>query len=291
MTQSIDILISIVLAFVMLGIGMSLTWRDFRQVLDFPKPLWIGLLLQMLVVPVFSFGIAYYSDLSANWKIGFIILAICPGGTTASFISYLFKGNVALSIVLTTINSFLTLFTIPLISNFALRFFAQQNSLIQLPFWETFLQICLITLVPAIIGVMTRQIWENFAIKAQARLKFITVFMLGLVFVVKIFGGGKSSISLQDVWQLIPITLILNVLGMGLGYFSAKVFGFEKKDGFTVGIEMAIHNTTLAFLVTDTLLHTPDLSKPALVYSLFSFWTAIVFGWIVMGWKKRKNSS
>lgn len=289
MTQSIDILISTVLAFVMLGIGMSLTWRDFRQVLDFPKPLWIGLLLQMVVVPIFSFGIAYYSDLSANWKIGFIILAICPGGTTASFISYLFKGNVALSIALTTVNSFLTLFTIPLISNFALRFFAQQNTLIQLPFWETFLQICLITLVPAIIGVLIRQVWEDFAKKAQAHLKFITVFMLGLVFIIKIFGGGKSSISTEDVFQLIPITLILNILGMALGYFSAKIFGFEKKDGFTIGIEMSIHNTTLAFLVTDTLLHTPDLSKPALVYSLFSFWTAIVFGWIVMGWESRKD--
>lgn len=289
MTQSIDILISTVLAFVMLGIGMSLTWRDFRQVLDFPKPLWIGLLLQMLIVPILSFGIAYYSDLSANWKIGFIILAICPGGTTASFISYLFKGNVALSIALTTINSFLTLFTIPLISNFSLRFFAQQNTIIQLPFWETFLQICLITLVPAIIGVIIRQIWEDFAKKTQTRLKFITVFMLGLVFTIKIFGGGKSSISTEDIFQLIPITLILNVLGMGLGYFSAKIFGFEKKDGFTIGIEMSIHNTTLAFLVTDTLLHTPDLSKPALVYSLFSFWTAIVFGLMVMGWEGRND--
>lgn len=282
MASEIDILISTVLAFVMLGIGMSLTWYDFRQVLAIPKPLVVGLILQMLLVPIFSFGIAYYSDLSANWKIGFIILAICPGGTTASFISYLFKGNVALSIALTTINSFLTLFTIPLISNFALRFFAQQDALIQLPFWETFLQICLITIVPAVIGVIIRQLWEGFAKKAQSRLKFITVLMLAVVFIAKIFGGGKSSLSSDDILQLLPITLVLNLLGMGLGYLGGQVFGFGKKDGFTIGIEMSIHNTTLAFLVTDTLLHTPDLSKPALVYSLFSFWTAILFGWGIM---------
>ncbi len=281
-TNYIDILISAVLAFVMLGIGMSLTWGDFRQVLAFQKPLWVGLLLQILIVPVLSFGIAYYWQLPTNWKVGFVILAICPGGTTASFISYLFKGNVALAIALTTINSFLTLFTIPLISNFALRFFAQQDALIQLPFWETFLHICLITIVPATIGVLIRQVWADFAQQAQHKLKFVTVFMLGIIFIAKIFGGGKASISAQDILQLLPITFILNVLGLSLGYLGAKMVGLTRKDSFTIGTEMAIHNTTLAFLVTDTLLHTPDLSKPALVYSLFSFWTAVLFGWGIM---------
>lgn len=280
--SKIDLLISTVLAFIMLGIGMSLTWKDMKAVFHFPKAFMVGLTLQMIIVPLLSFTAAYYWDLSAEWKVGFVILAICPGGTSASFISYLFKANVALSIALTNINSLLTLFTIPLLTNFALRLFLHQDTLVQLPFWETVLQIFLITLVPAILGILIRQIWEDFAIKAQQILKYLTIVMLGVVFTIKIFGGGNAALSFADTLNLLPITLLLNVLGMSLGYLAAKIFQFSTADGFTIGVEMAIHNTSLAFLVGSTLLHNDFLIQPALVYSLFSFWTAILFGLLVM---------
>lgn len=285
----IDIVISGLLAFIMLGIGMSLRVSDFRQIRKHPLPFMVGLGLQVMLVPILSFCIAYVWPIPATWKVGFMILAICPGGTTASFLSFWFKGNVALSIVLMSVNSLITLITIPIITNFSLSFFVHSQAEIYLPFGQTVLQIFLITILPALGGMVLYRYFPKFAGNAQIGLKYVTVILLGVVFVVKIFGSKDgNALSMQDTIALLPITLLLNFMGLGLGYFSAKVFRFSIADGFTIGVEMAIHNTSLAFLVAGTLLHNDDMIKPALVYSVFSFWTAAVFGWAVM--RKRSEN-
>ena len=281
-----DIFIISMLIFIMMSIGMSLTIKDFRQVLKSPRVFILGLILQMIVVPAISFGVANLSSLSDEWKVGFIILAVCPGGPSASFVNYLFRANIALSITLTSINSFLTLFTIPLLTNFALAVFMHSNAHIQLPFWETVSEIFLITLIPAGIGVAIRYFFSNFADKVQTPLKYLSMILLGGVFYIKIFANkanGGSGLNIENIISLLPVTLILNALGLFLGYFMVKWNSNSKEDGLTIGVEMAIHNTSLAFLIAGTLLHNDEMMKPALVYSMFSFWTAMLFGMAVMG--------
>lgn len=271
-------LISLALGLVMLGVGMSMSLSDFKVVFRHPQAFLLGLFLQIVLVPVLSFGVAALSGLPAVWQVGFVVLALCPGGTTSGFICYLFRANVALSISLTAINSFITLFTIPLVTNYALQAFMEQDTFIRLPFWLTVAQIFLITLVPAFLGIWVKHRFPLFVEKSQQTLKFLTVFLLGLIFGVKMFGGEESALSWAISLSLLPITIFLNLLGMVLGYYSAVLFRFKPQDGFTIGVELAIHNTSLAFLVGSTLLKNDLFIQPALVYSVFSFWTAIGFG-------------
>jgi bile acid:Na+ symporter, BASS family len=285
----LDILLSFILAFIMLGVGLSLTLASFKNLFLFPKPLIIGLASQIIILPVIAFIISFFSDMSLPYKVGLIILASCPGGTTSGVITYYFRGNVALSIIFTSINSIITLFTIPFIVNLGLLFYYSKSTEIHLSYIETIVQIFTITIFPAFIGVMIRAYRPGFADKAQRPLKFLLIIALAIVFLIMFFAGNKSGgtgITAGEIINILPYALLLNVLCMAWGFFLGLITKLGMRNSFTIGIEASVHNTTLAFLVAGTLLHNQDMVKPALIYAMFSFWTAIIYSFII----KKANS-
>lgn len=280
----IDILISSVLAFIMLGIGLTLTIQNFKDVVNEPKSLLIGLSSQIIALPIFAFVVTYFSDLPLPVKVGLILLIACPGASTSGFLTYFFKGNVALSVTFTTINSILTLFTIPFTVNLALMFYYGSQTSIQLPFWETLRQIFLVTLIPALVGALIRGRFPTFADNIKKPMNYVLLVALAAVFFVKLFASeeqGGTGISAAEFWQIFPYGLLINIVSFIWGYYIIFINRLSNKDSFTIAIESAVHNTTLAFLVAGTLLQNQDMVKPALVYSMFSFWTAIIFSMIV----------
>jgi BASS family bile acid:Na+ symporter len=273
----------------MLGVGLSLTTESFRNLFLFPRPLVLGLLSQIIVLPVIAFLISYFSDLSLPLKVGLIILASCPGGTTSGLLTYYFKGNVALSITFTSINSILTLFTIPFIVNLSLLFYYGKTTLIHLSYLETIIQIFVITIIPAFIGVLIRTYRPVFALKAQRPVKVLLTIALAIVFIILFFAGNKkggTGITTAEVLNILPYALLLNVLCMSWGFFLGLITRLGISNSYTIGIEASVHNTTLAFLVAGTLLHNPEMEKPALIYAMFSFWTAVLYSIVV---KKAKG--
>jgi BASS family bile acid:Na+ symporter len=273
----------------MLGVGLSLTSESFRNLFLFPRPLVLGLLSQIIVLPVIAFLISYFSDLSLPLKVGLIILASCPGGTTSGLLTYYFKGNVALSITFTSINSILTLFTIPFIVNLSLLFYYGKTTLIHLSYLETIIQIFAITIIPAFIGVLIRTYRPVFALKAQRPVKVLLTIALAIVFIILFFAGNKkggTGITIAEVLNILPYALLLNVLCMSWGFFLGLITRLGISNSYTIGIEASVHNTTLAFLVAGTLLHNPEMEKPALIYAMFSFWTAVLYSIVV---KKAKG--
>jgi bile acid:Na+ symporter, BASS family len=280
----LDLLLSFILAFIMLGVGLSLTPSSFKNLFLFPKPLLIGLTSQIIVLPVIAFLISYFSNMSLALKVGLIILASCPGGTTSGLITYFFKGNVALSIIFTSINSILTLFSIPFIVNLSLLYFYGKTTIIHLSYLETIIQIFAITIIPAFIGVLIRTYKPEFALRAQRPLKFLLAIALAIVFIILFFAGNKTGgtgITRKEVFNILPYALLLNALCMAWGFLLGLITKLGIKNSYTIGIEASVHNTTLAFLVAGTLLHNPDMVKPALIYAMFSFWTAIIYSYIV----------
>ena len=123
--MSVDDLISIALVIIMFSIGTSLVVDDFKRVFQFPKALTVGLILQMLFLPLFAFALCYFLPISNEFKMGIVILSLCPGGATSNFINYLLDLKTALSVSLTIINSVLILFTIPLGYQFFNSFFSE----------------------------------------------------------------------------------------------------------------------------------------------------------------------
>jgi bile acid:Na+ symporter, BASS family len=281
--QTIDILVSSVLALIMFGIGLSLTLKDFTNIALYPKAFITALTSQMIALPLIAFAVASFFDVSAEIKVGLVILAASPGGATSGFITHLFKGNVALSLSLTAVNSFLTLFSIPFIVNLALKHFLGQQSDIVLPFWDTFFHIFFIALIPAFCGVMLRRYRTDWAVRIEKPAKYVMMFLLFSVFTIKIFAGessGGSGLTKSDFREILPPALLLNFICLMVGYFLLKAVSLKHPDSLTAAIESGVHNTTLAFLIAGTLLQNETMVKPPLIYSMFSFWTALLFGFI-----------
>ncbi len=280
----IDLLLSSILALIMLGVGMSLTSASFKNLFLFPRTLLIGLTSQIVVLPLIAFVISYFSNMSLPYKAGLIILAACPGGTTSGILTYFFKGNVALSITFTSINSIITLFTIPFIVNLSLVYYFGQSTKIHLSYIETIIQIFSVTIIPAALGVAIKTYTPVFAQKAQKPLRFILIAALAAIYFIYFFAGKKSGgtgITVQEVISILPYALLLNLLCMSWGFFLGLITRLGTRNSYTIGIEASVHNTTLAFLIAGTLLHNGELVKPALIYAMFSFWTTVIYSILI----------
>jgi len=286
-----DYLVSGVLATIMFGVGLSINLNDLRNILRSPKPFWLGLFAQMILLPIIAFGVIHFTDIPPALKVGFIILAACPGGTTSGFITVLYRANVALSVALTTINSILTLFTIPLLVNLALTVYMGRHSPFKLPFMETFLQILFVTLLPAAAGVIIRFKYDRLADKIQKPVKTAMIILFAGVYSLIAFADeskGGSGISLNEAVKIFPYALLINLLGFIAGLGMGVIGKTGLRSSFTMGIEVALQNTTLALLVAGTILQSNEMVKPALVYALFSFWTALLYGVVVKKYNKAK---
>jgi bile acid:Na+ symporter, BASS family len=285
----IDFLVSGVLAAIMFGVGLSINLGDLREIRRSPRAFFYGLFAQMVLLPVIALLITYFTNLPPAIKTGFIILAACPGGTTSGLVNVFFRGNVALSVALTTINSILTLFTIPLLVNLGLTIYFGRHSIFQLPFMETFLQIFFITLLPATIGVFVRLKWDSLAEKIQKPVRNTLLILFAGVYVLVTFtdkAKGGSGIMFSDAVQIFPYALLINAVGFLAGLLMGKIGKTGLRSAFTMGIEVALQNTTLALLVGGTLIRDNEMVKPALVYALFSFWTALLYGIIIKKYNK-----
>lgn len=266
----------------MFGIGLSLTARDFTRVVRYPKAFLSALSAQMLGLPTIAFLINLAAPLPAELKVGFIILAASPGGATSGFLTYLWRGNVALSLSITSVNSFLTLFSIPIVVNLGLRVFMGRETDLHLPFLETVQHIFFITIIPASIGVMVRHKYPYIAERINKPAKYVMLVLLAIVFLIKMFAGenyGGAGLTGTDFLRISPVALIQNAACLFFGYFFMLYMGLPHPSRLTAAMESGVQNTTLAFLIASNMLGIQEMVKPALVYSLYSFWTACLFAY------------
>jgi bile acid:Na+ symporter, BASS family len=280
----IDILVSCATGLIMFGIGISISVSDFKNIFVWPKALTVALVSQMLALPAIAFIIAYFAPISPAFKVGLVILAASPGGATSGFITYLLRGHVALSVSLTSINSFLTLISIPLVVNLALQFFMGENKEIELPIVASITHIFSITILPTIAGIAFRHFNLLLALKIDKVLKFVMIFLLLIVFLIKAFAsqenGGVDFIE-SDFYNILPYALLLNFACLLFGYIFLWFFGLPHQSRITASIESGVHNTPLAILIAGTLLANQEMVKPILLYALFSFWTSFIFGYLL----------
>ncbi len=280
----VDLSVGSVLALVMFGVGLSLTFTDFMRVVRHPRAFFTALTVQMVALPSIAFLITFLLPIPAEIKVGFIILAASPGGATSGFLTYLWRGNVALSLSLTAVNSALTMFSIPIVVNMGLRIFLSKSSDLHLPFWDTMGHIFFITIIPAFFGVLLRKMRPVFAERISQPAKFVMLGLLAIVFAVKLFGSqsvGGTGLKADDILLILPIGLLQNVACLLTGYFALRYMRMPHASRLTAAMESGVQNTTLAFLIAGNMLGNAEMVKPALVYSMFSFWTACIFAWVV----------
>lgn len=283
-TTIVDVAVGGVLGLVMFGVGLSLTLTDFIHIIRHPRAFFSALGAQMLGLPLIAFLICLLAPLPAALKVGLIILSVSPGGATSGFLTYLWRGNVALSLSLTSVNSFLTLFSIPVLVNIGLQVFMGRETDLHLPFWETVSHIFFITIIPASIGLLLRRHYPVFAERISKPAKYVMLFLLGVVFTIKLFAGerhGGAGLSVHDFMVITPFALLQNASCLLFGYFFMKWMDLPHPSRLTAAMESGVQNTTLAFLIASNMLGNQEMVKPALVYSLYSFWTACLFAYTV----------
>lgn len=281
------ILLPFALVFVMFGMGLSLTIQDFKNIFRYPRSLIIGLVCQMLLLPLIAFGLAYISALPPAIQVGIVLIAACPGGAVSNLITHLLEANVALSVSLTTLNSFLVTLSIPTIVQLAIFFFMGQGDMeIKLSFWDTLFEILFLTLLPCLLGIYLRYRLETWANIVQRPMKFMMPFLLGIALLGAIFWeDGKHStlpVFTEIIW-IIFYVFLLNLLGLSLGYVLTGFLVGNREDQITIAVEVGLQNTALAItLATSPLfLHDKTMAIPASIYALFTFFTAALFGLLV----------
>lgn len=273
------------LVIIMMGIGLSITISDLKNIVAEPRNLVVGLSSQLILLPLIAFAIATFTHLRPEFKVGLIIVSACPGGVTSNLVNYIIRGNVALCVSITVVNGILTLITIPLIVRLALRLYLGEDTEIVLPVLDTILKIFMITVIPASIGIYIRRRREELALKIQNPLRIVLPLLLLSVYAGVIFLEGNGVAGPDSAFfRLIPVTLLLNLLSMTAGLLVPKAFGLTKQNQFTIAVEVGLQNSTLAIFVASTLLGSQDMALVAVVYGSFSFFTTMLFGYIARIW-------
>jgi bile acid:Na+ symporter, BASS family len=274
------VLLPIALGVIMLGLGLSLTIADFKRVVLVPRAVLVGLACQMLVLPAACLLIAESFDLAPELAVGLMLLAASPGGATANLFSHLARGDVALNITLTAVNSVLSLLTLPFIVNFAMARFMGEGRSIPLPF-DKVVQVFAIVLIPVAIGMALRARSPALAERLGRPVKILSLVFLILVVVATIAKERNNVVTF--IQQIGLAALVFNLTSMLVGYAVPRLVRIEKRQAIAIGMEIGIHNGTLAITIASSpmLLGNSTMAIPAAVYSVIMFFTAAAFGLLV----------
>ena len=274
------VLLPIALGVIMLGLGLSLTMADFQRVVRYPRPVLVGLTCQMLVLPAACLFIAEVFALPPELAVGLMLLAASPGGATANLFSHLARGDVALNISLTAVNSVLSLITLPIIVTLAMSRFMGEGRSIPLPL-EKVVQVFAIVLVPVAIGMVLRSRSPALADRLNRPVKILSALFLILVVLASIAKERDNVVSF--IQQVGLAALAFNLVSMAVGYLVPRLFRVEKRQAIAIGMEIGIHNGALAITIASSplLLNNSVMAIPAAVYSVIMFFTAAAFGFLV----------
>ncbi len=281
------VILPIALALIMLGMGLSLKWSDFQRITKYPKAVSVGLLSQIVLLPIIGFAIAKIIPMPPAIAVGLMIIAVCPGGVSSNMITYLAGGDVALSVTLTVFSSLITIVTIPLLTNLALNHFMGQSAAIALPIGTTMGQIFLITIIPIAIGMYIQQQFPELAHKLEKVTSRLALGFLALIILILVI---REWSRLPDfIMQAGLGVILLNLLSMTAGFLISKLLKLNTAQQICVSIEVGIQNGTLAIAIAATLLANQDMAIPAAIYSLFMYVTG--FAVIAYGKSLTKTTS
>lgn len=272
------VFLPISLAIIMLGMGMTLILDDFKRIFKFPKAIFIGLTNQLILLPIVGFLLAILFDLDPIMAVGLMILASCPGGPTSNLITQVCKGNIALSVTLTAFASFISILLIPFILSFVLQYFDTNTvATIKLPIVDTILQIMVITVIPITVGMLIRNYKASFADSMEKPMKIASTVIFILVFIAVLV--ANKSLLVDGMKEAGLVTLLLNIITMALGYFTAKLFKLDIKSRISIMIESGIQNGTLAFVIAASILNDVEMGIPIGVYAIWMFITGGFLMW------------
>ena len=271
-----NVFLPLALGAIMLGLGLSLTLADFTRVVRYPKAVVVGLSVQMLLLTSVGFLVARLFGLPPELAVGLMLLAASPGGATANIYSHLARGDVALNITLTAINSLLSLVALPFIVSVALQHFMASDQYVPPPVRKV-VEVGVIILGPVAIGMFLRHRWPGFAARMEKPIRAFSVLLLAALVVAAVVQEWKTLATYFA--GVGGACLLFNLLSMGVGYAVPLAAKLPERQAVAIAMEIGIHNGTLAIFIALNVLGNSTMAVPPAIYSLIMFVTAGVFAW------------
>ncbi len=255
-------MINPLLGVVMFGMGLTLKLEDFKVVFSRPKDVVIGCLAQFTVMPLLAWLLAKGFSLSDELALGVVLVGCCPGGTASNVITYLAKGDLALSVGMTGVSTLLA----PLLTPFLTWLLVGQH--VDVDMVSMFLSILWVVILPIVAGLLFRSLLPKFTESAVAYLPALS--SLAIAFIVAIIVSANSAKLMVGGWLIILVVMLHNLCGLLLGYGIARVLGLELKKRVAVSIEVGMQNSGLASSLAT--LHFAAYPMATIPGALFSVW-------------------
>ncbi|MDG2374830.1 MAG: bile acid:sodium symporter family protein [Woeseiaceae bacterium] len=264
---------------VMVAMGLALTVNDLLEVVRKPKAISVGLCAQLLFLPILAISFGYLFDSPPVIAAGAIILAACPGGITSNAYVFASRADVALSIGLTTVTSFITVFSVPFLTLLALNLHMDQSSIPSLPAGDMIWTLAQLTIVPVALGMTFRHFKPEAALRLIEPLRVAT--LLALIGIVVTGTITAWDTIVENAFTAGVLMTAINFTAMAFGYRLGKLIRLPFPQVASITFEVGVQNLSLALFVAFTFLKSPELAIATLVYALVMKITAISFVWYV----------
>lgn len=269
------IIIPFGLFMIMMGLGLTLSIDDILRVIIMPKAVLIGLIGQLLLLPAIAFLIAFLLNPAPVIAIGLVLLSACPGGITSNAYVFASRGDIALSVTLTSIASLFTVVTMPFLAWLALATFADIGEIVNVPIANMMRSLAQLTILPIILGMLTRKFKPDFA---QKMVEPVRKMAIGILIMVIAANTWFSIDTLKMYFVQAGIAaLVLNLVCMSTGYSLSRLAKLNTDQTISITYEVGIQNLSLALVLANTLLLVPDYAAVTLVYGFIMKFTALSF--------------
>jgi BASS family bile acid:Na+ symporter len=268
----ISLLLPLGLGFIMFALGLGLGLDDFRSALRKPRALLLGLLAQIVLLPLTAFLLAKALRLSPEAAVGLMVLAACPGGVTAGMITHLARGETALSISLSALTSLLAVVTVPVVVGLALTVFMGESSTVRAPTGQLAGGLVLVTLLPVGLGLWLKET-ERVTLRTRQLVQRLATGIFALI-VLHTFFVQWPAIS-AEFPVLAPACLALNLITMGTGFILGAVARVSTRGRIALTVECGMQNSALGITLALSLLAEPAFAVPSVVYALLMNVTAL----------------
>lgn len=277
-----NVVLPLAIITIMVALGMTLTVADFKRVFTQRKQVLIGLLCQLVLLPILGFLVAGAFALPAVYAISIVLLAAAPGGATSNLIVHAADGDRALSVTLTAISNMLAWFTIPFLLGIAYSTYGSGALDIDFPVADTMIQVAALTVIPVIIGMAIRKWKPDFAEKSKRFSRIFATIFLFLVILALIIQNW--DVIVNDGPRFAPAFIVLNIAALAVGYVVAKLAKINEVQTVTIAIETGIQNSTVAITVALTILNNNEM---AVIPGLYAIWMYVT-GFALAFWMARR---
>lgn len=275
MNPVVELLLPLALAFIMFSLGLTLVVDDFKRVITRPKAMLVGLVGQLLLVPVFAFAVARVWGLAPEMAVGLMILAACPGGVSSGLLTHLARGDTALSISLTAVTSITAVVTVPFVVGFSMQQFMQTGVSVEFPLLKMVRGVFLLTTVPVVLG-MSLKAWRPALAHRMERQTGRLATVLFVLIVLATF-ASQRQVLIDNLDSIGPAAMLLNLLAIAAGFAMAHAGGLQRRDRIAVATECGLQNAGLGIFIAAGVMQSPAMTVPGVVYALLMNFGAIGF--------------